>query len=111
MTYSELSEFSSEYAALSNTDQLYFLARLAHTITIRVRASHIGEPETESTPSRLNALNEVQHQIAGQLTHMVRGDTNRYPDTVFAEILLKLAQTADCERDIVIVVERIRAGE
>ena len=81
-----------EYAAMDAQSQMVFLAKLAHTLTIRARGTYDMHGGVEDSV-KLRAFNEAQHRISAQLLHLLEGDERRYPDDVFANILIDQCQT------------------
>jgi len=68
-------------------DQIELLARLAHRLTVMARETY-GDDGVAADGKSLRAFNEAQHRILGQLLKLVTADERRYPDEVFANILV-----------------------
>jgi hypothetical protein len=71
--------------------QLIFLARLAHRLTLVGRATYDDRGGVADSES-LRTINEAQHRISAQQLKMLMEDKRRYPDDVFANILVDYRQ-------------------
>jgi hypothetical protein len=78
---------SSRYLALDRKDQILMLAKLADRLTLVARDTYDLEGGVADNV-RLRAFNESQHRILAQLLRLLIADEHRYPDKVFANILL-----------------------
>jgi hypothetical protein len=72
---------------MSAEDQSLCLARLAHRLTIDARDTYDRQGGVADT-ARLRRFNEAEHHILGQLLKLLAGDQRRYPDDVFANMLV-----------------------
>jgi hypothetical protein len=78
---------AARYAALDTEHQAILLARLADRLSLMARETYEpGEGVSDST--RLRAFNEAQNRILAQLVRLLTSDPQRYPDDVFANILM-----------------------
>jgi hypothetical protein len=82
---------SARYAAMDVQHQLIFLARLAHRLTLVGRATYDDQGGIADSES-LRAINEAQHRISAQQLKILMDDKRRYPDDVFANILVDYLQ-------------------
>ena len=80
------SEWTERYRCAAPEVQARFLARLALELTVVARGTH-PQAATDTADAvcaeTLQAVNELQHRIAGQLVHLLSHDPHRYPDDVF----------------------------
>ena len=84
------------------------LAGLAHNLTVVARSFYSDSPQGQVVPSDVMiALNELQHQISGQLRHLADEDEKRYPDDVFVNILFERAANPKLEKDFLRYFERV----
>jgi hypothetical protein len=74
------------YSSLDDRSQREYLARLVLHITVAGRAGY--DKPVDELVGRLRSLNEIVHRIAAQLSSLVGGTRDRYPDQVFANVLL-----------------------
>ncbi len=82
---------SARYAAMDIQHQLIFLARLAHRLTLVGRETYNDHGDIADS-EKLRSINEAQHRISGQQLKMLTDDERRYPDDVFANILIDYLQ-------------------
>jgi hypothetical protein len=80
-------EISGRYIALGCQRQIELLVRLADRLALSARDAY-GEDGVGADGTRLRAFNEAQNRILGQLLKLVISDERRYPDEVFANILV-----------------------
>ena len=78
---------SSRYLALDRQGQILLLAKLANRLTIVARDTYDLQGGV-ADEVRLKAVNEAQHRILSQLLRLLTDDARRYPDDVFANILV-----------------------
>ena len=78
---------SSLYLALDRQEQILMLAKLADRLTIVARDTYDLQ-DGVADAVRLRACNEAQHRILAQLLRLLTDDARRYPDDVFANILV-----------------------
>jgi hypothetical protein len=98
------SELRDAYCKSSSKAQLSLLSGLAHEMTIVGRSFYSDGP---APSDGMIALNELQHQITGQLRHLVAEDGERYPDDVFVNILFELVAKTELEKDFPRSFERV----
>jgi len=87
---------AASYKKLDQQGQIRLLGSIAHSLTIDARETYIPGTEGIADPVRLRGMNELQHQIAGQLLSLLNADGNRYPDDVFVEMLLNRLDELRC---------------
>src|SRR5258707_13926536 len=75
------------YAASNNKEQILLLAKLGDRFTLLARGTYGGQYGV-ADGERLRAFNEAQHRILAQLLRLLSNDEHRYPDDVFANILV-----------------------
>jgi hypothetical protein len=75
------------YLALDEQGQKLLLVNIGHWLTVVGRDTYDAKGDVEDGP-RLRAVNEALHKIVGQLRQMISADDRRYPDTVFANIVI-----------------------
>jgi hypothetical protein len=94
---------AARLSALDREHQAVLLARLADRLSLMARETYLpGDGVADST--RLRAFNEAQNRIAAQLVRLLTADQNRYPDDVFASVLVDQLQMVGVDP------ERIFAG-
>src|SRR5947209_4258490 len=95
-------ELKTAYRHLPPSKQLFFLAVIAHDLTIRAREFIYPQKGEELLAvSKLRCFNELLHSVTSQLVHIAADDSRRYPDEVFVEILFEKAQMEGCERALI----------
>jgi hypothetical protein len=77
-------QLAARYEALDLHHQQVFLAKLGEWLTLVGR----GYYDTEDGVSELRAVNEAMHRVLGQLQRMLDSNKHRYPDDVFANVLV-----------------------
>ncbi|MGA0602657.1 hypothetical protein ACO2Q3_18260 [Caulobacter sp. KR2-114] len=80
-------------AALGGPARLEFLINVLWEVTLSGRGTYEPGTRRVSNPERLRALNELAHRVASQTRELVAG-APRYPDDVFAGIVLEHCQNA-----------------
>lgn len=85
-------QFISGYLTLARSDQIRFLAFLAAQLTVHARGTYEVGTDRIAQPERLREINEFQHRIAFHLFHLLRDQPQRYPEDVFAELLVDYAE-------------------
>ena len=81
------SRAATSYSALDAQQQAVLLARLANLLVIEGRATYDLHGGVENCP-RLRAVNEAQNRVLAQLLRLLLSSEERYPDNVFANILV-----------------------
>ncbi len=76
------------FSALSNRQQLLFLARFGHELTVDARDTYVPQSLEISDPERLRAFNEMQHRLYGYLVALLLDTPNRYPVEVLMNFFL-----------------------
>ena len=79
--------FTKEFVRLGIESQILLLVKLADKLTLLARDTY-GRGGEVSDSKRLRAFNEALHRILGQLDCLLTANEQRYPDDVFANILL-----------------------
>ncbi len=92
-------QIAKRYESLSPAAQARCLGRLAHCVTIWARDTYIPQTEAIANPTRLRRMNELQHQITGQLNHVLH-NTEGYADVDFIEIITQKAAGAECQEEL-----------
>jgi hypothetical protein len=82
---------AARYSAMDLQHQLIFLTRLASRLTI-VGTDTYDRQGGVADGGRLRTVNEVQNRISSQQLRMLVGDEHRYPDDVFANIIIDYLQ-------------------
>jgi hypothetical protein len=81
----------ARYSAMDLQHQLMFLTRLASWLTLVGRDTYDRQGGV-ADGARLRTVNEVQNRISSQLLKMLKDDRRRYPDDVFANIIVDYLQ-------------------
>jgi hypothetical protein len=82
-------ELRKWYLALRDPDKLLFLGLVSHDLTIHGRELGLHPPEERQRRAFLG-LNELQHQISGQIVGIASGQ-DHYPDDVLWTVLAEEA--------------------
>lgn len=90
----DLNKAVSLYCNESELQQVKFLSRLGHQITIFARDTYEIDGNSLSDPMQLRCINEIMHRILGQQFKLLLGDASRYPDDIFIKMVFEMA--ADC---------------
>jgi hypothetical protein len=100
---------AARYAALDSRCQAVLLATLADRLSLMARDTYAGQ-DGVSDGTRLRAFNEAQNRILAQLLRLLTSDTQRYPDDVFANVLVDHFQTLgiDPEQIIAACMEKLQ---
>jgi len=77
----------ARYSVMDLNHQMIFLTRLASRLTLVGRDTYDGQGGVADS-GRLRTVNEVQNRISSQQLCMLMGDMRRYPDDVFANIII-----------------------
>jgi hypothetical protein len=77
------------FASLSTNDKIRFLSRLGWELTIAGRDAYKPQTEELTHPTRLRAINEIQHCIFSHLYALASDNSVRYPDDVIVTIILE----------------------
>jgi hypothetical protein len=81
------SQIVARFAALDEPSQILVLAKIANRLTLVGRETYkLREGVEDST--RLRLVNEAMGRIVEQQLHLLSKDKDRYPDDVFANILV-----------------------
>ncbi|HEY1930593.1 MAG TPA: hypothetical protein VGG99_01145 [Acetobacteraceae bacterium] len=78
---------AARYAALDGKRQAVLLARVADRLTLLARDTYDATGGVADNV-RLRAFNEAQNRVLAQLVRVITTDRHRYPDDVFANILV-----------------------
>jgi hypothetical protein len=82
------SRISADFIALDTPSRISLLARLANWLTLMARDTYDSEGGVADAV-RLRAFNEAENRILSQLVQLLAGDDRRYPDDVFANMLIE----------------------
>jgi hypothetical protein len=82
-------DLTNWYIDLPDSDKVTFLACVSHQLTIHGRGFGL-DLSGEQQAKALLGLNELQHQISGQVGGIV-SKHERYPEDVFVQILIEKA--------------------
>lgn len=83
---------AAQYSALDSARQAVLLARLADRMSLMARDTYDPNGGV-ADGARLRSFNEAQNRILAQLLRLLTASTQRYPDDVFANILVDQFQT------------------
>ncbi|HTB43954.1 MAG TPA: hypothetical protein VK741_10045 [Acetobacteraceae bacterium] len=83
---------AAQYGALDCARQAVLLARLADRFSLMARDTY-DQSGGVADAARLRAFNEAQNRILAQLLRLLTANAQRYPDDVFANILVDQFQT------------------
>jgi hypothetical protein len=83
----------ARYVAMDTQAQRVFLVKLACQLTLVGRDTY-DTFGAVNDPVRLRAVNEAQHRVLSQLLKLLTGDERRYPDEVFANIVVDQLQAS-----------------
>lgn len=88
MSHNELrKQFSDAYSKASLTCQTRFLAKPLSHLTMTARITYeVGQGVADG--DLLRAFNEAHNRVASQLSHLLEDEVRRYPDDVFANIII-----------------------
>jgi hypothetical protein len=100
-------QFLKKYVTLTVEQRITFLARLAASITVDARGTYVPGTDGVAEPSRLREFNEFLHRVTFQLTHMLSGTPERYPDAVFAEIVWDFAEAVASRDSLVAAMKSV----
>ena len=90
------------YCALTLPNQERFLANVGHWLTMAGRGTYVvGEDDVHDGPT-LRKVNEGAHRIFDQLRLMLMSSDQRYPDDVFAGILVDKFRAAKLNRETIL---------
>lgn len=95
------SEIGADFSNLPLTLKTYVLSSLAHQLTVCVRAAYADREQDLEVIKKMQVLNELQHSVTGQLTHLMANDRRWYSDADFIKILFETAQSGSCEKELV----------
>jgi hypothetical protein len=99
------------FLGLPEREKIEALIHLSHELTILARDTYEPGSTRLSHPSRLRAINEVQHRISGHLLALLRNDPGRYPDEVLAQIILGHDDDPELQRQIGYAFSRATAPQ
>ena len=83
---------AGQYSAPDSMRQAELLARLADRMSLMARDTYDPNGGV-ADGARLRSFNEAQNRILAQLLRLMTASTQRYPDDVFANILVDQFQT------------------
>ena len=79
----------SRFSAADKDDQLRVLVGFGHNLTVEARDTYVPQTDQVHTPSRLRAINEIQHRVLGHIYALLTDSDQRYPDDVIVQIMLE----------------------
>jgi hypothetical protein len=79
----------SRFSASGKDAQLRLLARFGHNLTVEGRDTYVPQTDQVHAPSRLRAINEIQHRVLGHIYSLLTNSDQRYPDDVIVQIMLE----------------------
>lgn len=79
---------TSRYADLDLSTQQLFLAKAGYWLSLSARETFRPGTDAVDNAPLLRAFSEAHHRIFDQLIGMMAGSDQRYPDDVFANILV-----------------------
>ncbi len=85
----------STFLVLTAEEKIAVLTRVAFELTIFARNTYLPDSDGLKHPEQLRIYNEIQHKLLGQLNKILTGDENRYPDDLFLQMLLEMAEPAE----------------
>jgi hypothetical protein len=86
------------YLALDTSMRALVLARVAHNLTLVLRA-HYSDPPTESLKALAQGQNEVMHSLTGHIRDLLAASPT-YPEDVFLQIVIEKAEHADLSANL-----------
>ena len=102
-------QFTKTFCSLNRSEQLFLLTRLAADLTVEARGTYEAGTTHVLEPDRLRDFNEFQHRIAFHLLNLMKDDSERYPDDVFANIIWESAQALGVARALVQAIDYTEA--
>ena len=87
---------AADYAALHRPGQVLLLVKLADWLSLMARDTYDAQGGV-ADGVRLRAFNEAQNRILAQLVRLLTTDDRRYPDEVFADILVDQFQVLELD--------------
>lgn len=106
----QLDRFQRVFGGLSEERQSKLLVGISAMLTIVGREAYPEATADMSVSVRLKKLrgvNEIQHLVCGQLSALMRGCTERYPDEVFCDSLFETAVTHDLESRLIWCLDQV----
>ena len=76
-----------DYLALNDTDQIQFLARFSHQLTITMRGAYEVGTDSLKDPVWARRVNEIQHRVAGHLLNLLIKNQRRYSEEALLDII------------------------
>lgn len=77
------------FAGSGKEAQLRLLARFGHNFTVAARGTYVPQTDQVHAPSRLRAINEIQHRVLGHIYALLLDSKQRYPDDTMVSIMLE----------------------
>lgn len=88
------------FCKYSPQEQINFLIRLAHALTILARDTYEVGGKGLTNPFRLRLINEVQHRVMSFLMSLMKNDEKRYPEDVFLRIILEHPEDLELQQQL-----------
>ena len=76
------------YAAMAPNEQVRFLARFGHNLTIAARDTYVVGSLGVQSPERLRTINERLHRLFSHIEALLVTGKARLPDDVFVDSML-----------------------
>lgn len=84
-----ISDAVTKFSALDRDDQLIFLAKFGHNLTIVARDTFVPQSDGVHSPERLRKLSELQHRIFSHIHDLLSPSEGIRPDDVIVSIMLE----------------------
>jgi hypothetical protein len=88
------------FCTYSPQEQIDFLLRFAHKLTILARDTYAAGEDGLTHPSRMRRINEVQHRVVSFLIALRQNDPQRYPEDTLVRIMLEHPEDPDLQRQL-----------
>jgi len=80
--------FAASFSQLTEAAQALVLTRILLRFTLEGRGTYSVGDDRVNDAALLRKCNEAQHRIASQILHILLSDRKRYPDDVFANVIV-----------------------
>ncbi|MBV9635802.1 MAG: hypothetical protein JOZ40_14350 [Methylobacteriaceae bacterium] len=90
-------EFCTTFTGMGVSDQEKFLARLIVNLTLIARITYVVGADGVVDQRLLRLFNEASHKLSSQLSHLLSDIPQRYPDDVFANIVIDILQSLNLD--------------
>jgi len=98
------------FSKLSQTEKSQFVCDATYELTITARDSSLWSDASqgESEAVVLRAICEILHTLTGQLSKLLKGDLNRFPDDIVWDIVLEKGSQGGVKDAVLRALERAR---